>query len=135
MGPLKLDPNLGTTSSTPSFSTHHLLLLLPLGFIPPLQTVCSKARAQKWVLNSSKSKRGKTREKSLLQHVQTIKLLCKRSISVRSAVKGEKSKRKTERQFVTPLQHRREERRRGGKIPLHAVRASDEEKRRAEGIG
>lgn len=60
------------------------------------------------------------------------------SISVPSAVKSkveERSGRKTERLSGPPLQHRREETRRGGKIPRNAVRASDEEKRRAEGIG
>jgi len=55
---------------------------------------------------------------------------------VRSAAGGEeRSGGTTERLFAPPLQRRREETRGGGKIPLNAVGASDEEQRRAEGIG
>ena len=57
------------------------------------------------------------------------------SVSDQRSGLEERSRRNTERLFIPALQQRREETRRGGKIPLNAVRAPDEEKRRAEGIG
>lgn len=58
-----------------------------------------------------------------------------RRTSPGQVVDGEEQVKNTERLLVPPLQRRREETRRAGKIPPNAVRASDEEKRRAEGIG
>ena len=77
------------------------------------------------------------KKKKRLFAVEAIKTRNRGAASVSDQRSGleERSRRNTERLFVPPLQQRREETRRGGKIPLNAVRAPDEEKRRAEGIG
>lgn len=79
-----------------------------------------------WMPGSANTEKG-------LWH-EAARLLPKRNCSVRPAVRDE-SRRSTTGlpKVVPPLQRRREERR--GKIRPPAVRASDEEKRRAEGIG
>lgn len=56
------------------------------------------------------------------------------SVSRPAAIAEERSEIKTDRSFGPP-RRRGEETRSGGTIPPNAVRASDEEKRRAEGIG
>ena len=86
--------------------------------------------------HTEREKRSDLKKKRLFA-VEAIKTRNRGAASVSDQRSGleERSRRNTERLFVPPLQQRREETRRGGKIPLNAVRAPDEEKRRAEGIG
>lgn len=125
-----------------------LLLLLPLGVIPSLHRCAQKRERSRSAVDAGEpieQEDAHGERNALWKKKRKKKPLCsggiktskRGALSVSDQRSGleERSRRNTERLFIPPLQQRREETRRGGKIPLNAVRAPDEEKRRAEGIG